>query len=168
MVIKPLATNAFHCGIYFRKKEKIHLIILPEGMFSLVSHDMVEKHIDDVLVAMTRVLVAHVANSPDSIGGDFVRQEIARLEGAPLATGPMTWADLPGAAMRYFVTPEDTISCGLRVGREAAIFISIHDPALVFSWARFSTCVQDRIFQLAFGRIVISNTQVVRSGPRRW
>ena len=147
--------------IHFRGKVQVTIALLSDGMFSLVSHTMVHKHLDAVVLALGQLVFAHVASSPDSIGEAHVLNEIAQLEAGFAATGPMTWVDLPGAFTTYFVAPEDTIYLGLRVGRQAAIYVSIRDSLMAFAWARFSTSTPDENFCLALGRVVISNFHAV-------
>lgn len=161
---RPLRGHSAQRLIHFQGKEKVSLLLLPDGMFCLLSHHMAQRHIADVVVTLGQIIVAHVANGPDSTGEENIRRDLIQLEADSAITGPMTWADLPGAFVTYFKAPESTIYCGLRVGRQAAIFVFTRDPEMIFSWARFSTATPDRARLLAFGRIVISNTQVVRSG----
>lgn len=157
VVTAPLLTGVEQCAIRFHGREMANLLLLPEGMFSLLAHRMSDLAIDAVALALGRVIAEHVEKD-----GSLCDPEAVRPRTAPAMVGrpsgpPLFWPSIPGVTVAMPAVRDDRFfQCELRAGDETALLLIERDPVMARGWAQFSARIPSRQLLTMLGRLVIT------------
>ena len=143
-----------HCTLVFRGHEQAHVLLLADGMFSIVEHSLgnQEDPLDDVCVALGRVIASHAALGQQLLGEAALQRELRHVEAT--GRGPLRFGDLPEVTLTLGVPEPDFVECVLRSGAEAALVVLVRDDSMPFGWIRFSSLAPGRILLCCLGRIL--------------
>lgn len=149
----PIAAK---CVLEFEGQPRARVLLLAEGIFSRVAHDLDSgsEYFDDVFVGLGRVILSHSAKGLQLLDDDALRREICHVEDT--GRGPMNFDSLPEVAVTMGIREPEFVEWTLRFGLEAALVVLVLDESLPFAWVRFSTVEPGRPLLSGLGRLLVA------------
>jgi len=165
-VTTPLLPGVDQCVLKLRRTERVHLILLPGGLFSITDHAMTN-HVDgDVAFALGRLITARVGC------GVFPPAGAAALEGLPIQhepfgddAGPMSWVDLPHLTVTpLFRAGKHVLQWKVEAGREVALLFLSCEAVMPIGSVTVQCAEPSRPLLTALGRLVIAQSNHLKFG----
>ena len=155
--IQPHGSVAVRCILKCHGHERADILLMADGMFSLVAHRLrdEENDRDDVFVGLGRVIASHAAVGRQLLEDAALEHELHHVEAT--GHGPMHLDDLTGVTLTLGAFQPDFMECALRSGAESALVVLVRDQFANFSWVRFSTLRPGRRLLSGLGRMLVAH-----------
>jgi hypothetical protein len=151
------------CVLKHRRAERVHLVLLPGGLFSIIDHATTGRVDGGVAFALGRVITDRTQAGRAAEGFGFEKKEGG--QGPFVSAGPMRWADLPDLTVTPgWPTGRDIFQWTIRMGREEALLTLSGNSNLPIGFVaiRHVECSQSLL--TALGRLVIAQSNQLRFG----
>lgn len=163
--ITSLLPGVDQCVLKHRRAERVHLVLLPGGLFSIIDHATTGRVDGGVAFALGRVITdrTQAGRTTPTVWPGWEEKESGR--GPFASAGPMRWADLPELTVTpRMPTGRDIYQWTIRTGREEALLTLSGNSNLPIGFVaiRHAECSQPLL--TALGRLVIAQSNQLKFG----